>query len=310
MLIILEGTDCAGKTTLADALEEQAHRLDVTVTRLRAGPPTPGTHPLAEYELGLRPYRDEILTPDRLILIDRWHLGELVYGPMLRGVSRLSAAQFEHLERFMDALGAIRVVVFPPSERALRARISARGDDLVTVDQAIEALRHFHALAVIHRWRQLVSPPDEEQLGNLLLSAAVARKTAARLAPFPGYVGSLTPLVLLVGDEPNGHVAGSVPNPAFMPWQYNSGHFLLDTIMATPALQPHVQPYGLANANDGTNVHELWDVLGRPRVVALGARAKAKLDELDVPATRVKHPQWVRRFGYRDQHLYGYSLAT
>jgi hypothetical protein len=309
VIIILEGTDCAGKTTLAGQLAALATDQGMTVTRLGAGQPHPGVNPLAEYEVALRPYRSAALAADQLVLIDRWHLGELVYGPLLRGGSRLSPAMFEHVERYLDALGAVRLLVTPRSQRELEQRFAQRGDAVVKLDEAITAWRGFLQLAVRYHWVHVFSPLDTSEALGVLVSASLAQVRAAHLKLHPGYVGSTTPLLLLVGDVPYGYIAGTEPNPAFLPWGYNSAHFLLDTILSTPELDMHTRPWGLANANDGTDVPALWAVLGRPEVVALGRHAEAMISSLGVPHRYVKHPQWVRRFGYHDQLSYGYSLA-
>jgi thymidylate kinase len=309
VLIIVEGTDLAGKSSLVRDLTRRAMNLNVRVTAIHAGPPGLFVDPLDEYELALLPLRNAALDPGQLVLIDRWHLGELVYGPLLRGHSRLSAAQFEHIERFLDALGAVRIIIEPEGEDALRARYAARGDELLTLDQVLEVRRWFHQAAATYHWRLVTSPASDRVLTDLLVWAEVACVRVQCLLPFPGYVGSSTPILLLVGDEPNGHVPGTQPNPAFLPIGKNSGHYLIDSLLlGSNSIMRSSGQWGLANANDGTDVWALWDLLARPRVVALGNRCYATLSELKIPATPARHPQWVRRFQHARQAAYGHEL--
>lgn len=75
--VVLEGCDGTGKTTLARALES-AHAFTVIHS-----PRTPDHVGLAAR------YRDILRLPGRLAL-DRAFVSELVYGPLLRGRSRLT----------------------------------------------------------------------------------------------------------------------------------------------------------------------------------------------------------------------------
>lgn len=293
MLIILEGTDLAGKTTLAQHLTELASDLGHVVVNLHAGPLEGDA--LETYELSL--HRDlrghagrDPLDPNILVIIDRWHLGEMIYGPLLRGGAKLGAHQFTHVERFLDALGAVRVVVDADWDEIQR-RYAERGDALLTLTQITEVKAWYISKARQCRWRTVHSPFTHENVVELLMWATVENDRAQRTRSFPGYVGTSWPLLLLVGDEPNGHVAGTQPNPAFLPVYRNSGHILLEALHASG-----ISSWGLANSADGTDLDALWRALGRPRVIALGRRADKCLKALSIPSVYVPHPAWVRRF--------------
>lgn len=306
MLIILEGSDCAGKTSLARQLSDAAFNQGINTILMSAGPPEPGLSALDEYELLLRPVREHAIDPRHLIILDRWHLGELVYGPLLRGESRLSAAQFEHVERFLDAMGAVRVIVHPLNEDVLRTRFTARGDDLLSEEQVVTVWRWYLNAAQTYRWRQVHSPVPHKTVLDLLMWANVDCLRAQRLADFPAYVGSCYPNVLVVGDEPNGWLIGTDPNPALMPYHRNSAHYLISAMLESVTTKLE---YGLANANDGTDIEALWQALDRPRVVALGKRCQRTLDVSEVPYQALPHPQWVKRFRYADRLAYGHAVV-
>lgn len=306
MLIILEGSDCAGKTSLAHQLSDAAFNQGINTTLMSAGPPEPGLAALDEYELLLRPLREHAVDPRHLVILDRWHLGELVYGPLLRGESRLSAVQFEHVERFLDAMGAIRVIVHPASENVLRARFAKRGDDLLSEEQVVAVWRWYLNAAQVYNWRQVHSPVTHVEVLDLLMWAAIGCTRAHSTIDFPSYVGSPQPTVLVLGDEPNGWRIGENPNPALMPYRRNSAHYLISAMLAN---MPNRLGYGLANANDGTDVEALWQALGRPRVAALGKRCQRTLDASQVPYQAFPHPQWVKRFRYTDQLVYGHAVV-
>jgi thymidylate kinase len=128
MIILLEGPDCAGKSTLRDELirvyAEEGRGGSAVWNR---GPFTAEHGPWEEYAQDLL-----ALTPnqDWLVVMDRWHLGELVYGPILRGASKLSLAQARWLDGLLRDRGALYVHAHAPSP-VLMKRLAERGDDLI-----------------------------------------------------------------------------------------------------------------------------------------------------------------------------------
>jgi thymidylate kinase len=83
-VIVLEGCDGAGKTTVADALVS-AH----AYTSIHCGRTPDDTDLVSRY-------REILARPGRLVL-DRSFLSELVYGPLYHGQSRLSIADATNL---------------------------------------------------------------------------------------------------------------------------------------------------------------------------------------------------------------------
>lgn len=113
MIVIFEGPDGSGKTTLA---REVADKTGATYIHAQA----PERHPLVEYTAPLDPNEDYVL--------DRWHWGEMVYGPLFRGESGLTTEQFWAVEQYLDDLGAVVVLCNGPASD-LASRIRERGTD-------------------------------------------------------------------------------------------------------------------------------------------------------------------------------------
>jgi hypothetical protein len=61
---------------------------------------------------------------------------------------------------------------------------------------------------------------------------------------------------------------------------------------------------GIVNANDVDDVTEVWEAVGRPRVVALGVAAAGTLRTRGISFTRVPHPQYWRRFRHHEPEVY------
>lgn len=117
-IIILEGIDGSGKSTLAHALFNAA---PIPTALLHRGP-LEGT---VEDEL-IAPLRD--VKDDTLMIADRWHVGEMIYGPIYRGGSEVMGDNNAEIERILDEKRAVRIVVAPPLD-VVRRRLLVRGED-------------------------------------------------------------------------------------------------------------------------------------------------------------------------------------
>lgn len=296
MLIVLEGADGAGKTTLAREIVAQLPGSRV----LHAGPLPKSIHPLTMYEGALRSYRPG---GDDHIICDRWHLGEAVYPQVLRRSTRWNDAVERHLRLFMRARGAYVVLLDPPTSE-LKTRLETRGDDLVSTDMLDAIAFGFIRLAergnVDDVVTQFVTPR------RIINNALAAERAAKALRPFETYVGPPRPLTLLFGEKRG--VGGKFTHqrmPSFMPYPGTSGHYLLSHMRDTVTV-------GLANACDADDPRELWKALGEPQVVALGRCAHDELTHLGVQHGAVPHPQFVRRFHHRHGDEYAqliYAVA-
>lgn len=296
MLLILEGPDCVGKSTLAVRLTKDLERGtgDHTSVELKhKGPPV--LHPLDEYVVPLldyRPFRGQH------VICDRWHWGEYVYPQVFKRATRHDDAVRYYTELFLLSRGAHVVHVTGPECRTRRC-IEHRGDDLVNV----ESVETMHLLFDDCERTSLNSfvrvdghAVYDDALGyvDIISTAATVGRRASALGPFTTYVGPVKPDLLLLGD-----VRGkSMPDysdlrPAFMPYPATSGHYLLTQLTRYLSVE-QLGRIGLANACDVDDPEQLWHALGRPYTVTLGRHAnKATGSWVD---HSVHHPQFVRRF--------------
>lgn len=315
--IAVEGMDGAGKSTLADALEAEVLRREpsATVIRLHRSRPVPPTRRqvLDDYVLSLE--REEPRDAGHWRIADRWHCGEAVYAGVKRpetdsnGFGLLGRSGWRWTEMFLRSRGAHLVWIKVSLELA-RRRIGVRGDDYV-LDHELEALHAGYQRVMLDsvvttslvRGDELDTRRLAEDLVNFTTSVD---RRSAHLRPFPEYVGSPGPRVLLVGDELNlNQLEASETALPFMPVNGNSGTWLLDAL--PEGFWPLV---GLVNGNHpGLDLAALHEALGRPSVVALGRNAGSACDAAGVRAATVPHPQWARRFKHGDQAGYGRSIV-
>lgn len=132
--IVIEGPDGAGKTMLARALCEVRGK----AYHHEGPPPNPGA---------LEHYRS-LLERSTPTVFDRLHLGELVYGPLLRGASQLNLADALELNYKADL-----IICLPPWETCLINTAHRK--------ELIESPFVMHIAYVI--WERLADQPDIAQ---------------------------------------------------------------------------------------------------------------------------------------------------
>lgn len=300
MIIVLEGPDCAGKSTTAQWLKKTQYP-DAII--LKQGPPSGDI--LERY---LKPLEDlltgDIVGPPRIVIFDRWHVGELIYGPLLRNKSLLTPQQADYIDMVMQSFGAWFFHVTAPIN-VLGKRYDERSDDLIRRDQLLRIQMDYmtHLRPRTH-WVMSVPSIDKDVWPKTKLIPT---------SPMAGqYVGPTNPKVLLLGDERNDD-RFIFP---FVPTRASSGHWLMGALHSGDVNHMEV---GLLNANE-VAAHVLyaqWLALGEPPVIPLGRKAQATWriacgyapqTDWDEKSFYLNHPQFERRFHYTSMARYGEAI--
>lgn len=311
-LVILEGLDCAGKTTLAGRIIDRlrTEEPDAAVGYRHAGPPE--HHPLDEYVEPLLSYRPGT---GQHVVCDRWHLGESVYPTLLGRHTDLTEDVRAYVELFLRARGAI-LVYCEASYDYLRDCGVSRGDAQDELARIFDTQQLFRRRLTESNVPVMIvgatADEDVELAVSQVLSVARQREQSALpVAPFTTYVGDPRPLLLLVGDRrgtPTHDLDEFDDWPAFVPYASTSGSYLLTTLTSTQLRVPEhgvqLRDVALVNANDVDDVRDVWDAVGRPLVAGLGVNAGAALRRANVPYRSVPHPQYWRRFRHNDRVEY------
>ena len=141
-LVIVEGVDGSGKSTFIQQLSQLFP--DGTQNK-HCGPLR--QHPLNEYVMSLAGYRPH----SDWILCDRWQVGEMVYGPLYRGTSKVTPAMDTYIEMFLRSRGAYRLMMNTPFSIVQR-RLEERGEDFLQPQHIRLVLDYYTDYAEQHGW--------------------------------------------------------------------------------------------------------------------------------------------------------------
>ena len=322
MFIVIEGTDASGKSSLIEAVRaELAERFpDSALSEFHKGKPGEETRRwvLNDYVTSI-----EKRNWFRSIgLSDRWHWGEVTYAPKYRpqtnndGYGLLGKAGWRWVELFLMSRGVAQFWLYQPLE-VIQARLAARGDEFVKVEDLEEILGYYNTAAENSVLADRLTPPADsiDKVPNLakyiVEVAGQIEEISNHLELYPYYIGNPKPKVLLVGDVRNiTKRHGEETTLPFMPVDGNSGEYLLS------ALPDELwRECGIININDPDvklSFNALWTQLGFPKIAVLGRLAEKTLASIPVHEdyyTVLPHPQYVRRFFNKTKDEYGQAIA-
>lgn len=120
MIIIIEGPDGAGKTTLANKLQKQTGYM--LLHRSQPKSEEEKAKMMAEYM--------DVLKSGKNCIMDRCWYSEMVYGPVMRDAAVISYPQMYALERQLARAGGL-VIHCTGSLQTLWKRCLTRGEDYI-----------------------------------------------------------------------------------------------------------------------------------------------------------------------------------
>jgi hypothetical protein len=254
---------------------------------------------------------------ENLGIADRWHWGEITYAPLKRPhtckdeYGLLGVAGWRFIELTLLSRGVTQFVVKQPIE-TLIDRVSKRGDDFVNIDE-LTRISELYDFGIANSARVEILTPDADSVEEIptlckrILSISKTRhQETENLSQFKEYIGAPRPKALLVGDRRNNQF--DTPVLPFYPINGNSGDYLLSCLPA-----PFWKSVGVVNGTEscGPRLKLLWEVLKKPRIVALGRMADKAIRTSGIPIemiNTVPHPQYVRRFHHHDRYEYGLAI--
>jgi thymidylate kinase len=323
LLCLLEGVDGGSKTTTANAIRD--YWPDVGSPRdfqlIHTGPPEPpGRCVYQEYESQLDSQAERVMSDSHLTVLDRWHLGDRIYGPRYRGFARYTEGGLLHTEMALSSFGAVKVICSPSLE-VVQERVKNRGDDYIDISDLprihAEYLEHAHqyGYTIITGQESQQRPPKSvaDTISSLLATARSNARRARELAKHSAgtYTGALYPDCIIAGDELGGTPDSRVGDRAFnRPFTPASPKTSAEWLMSALYKTGFYNTIGMVNVNHpGVDVALIAKVTA-PQAgwVALGAKASKTLDSHKIWHNTVPHPAWAKRFKSAELNDYAEKL--
>ncbi len=211
MWCVLEGSDGAGKTTIANEIHRQLLSEGHNVKLTHLGPPaSPDT--VLEENIGA-PYSEYLPGTGHDMVSDRWSWGNPVYGPIYRpdtdknGYGDLGLGGLRYTELFGLSRGVLMVLVDVEPDIA-RERLGSRGDDYID----LKDLERIHAgytkqlsesalTASVIPSRKVEMSDVPLVATELITRARTMESSAEHLALWPGYIGPVRPKHLALANR-------------------------------------------------------------------------------------------------------------
>lgn len=294
-VIILEGPDGTGKTTLAKQIAA-----NFGYEYVHNGEPK-SEDMLKEYATQLY---DAINDEDEDYVFDRLHIGERIYGPLLRQRDRLSHQGEILMNRLIKANNVSLVFCFPTYEVAYANWKQRHATELVKDHEQYEKIYEEYKQRANSKGYAFSYTYDYKKI-DLDLAVQTLHEWRRTLPTLPaGVIGDPRSRYLFVGDIAN---QTHLDLPFFATTA--SSEYLNECLSDAGFAEEQI---ALTNAKYlseiNRNLREIWEAMGKPRVCALGSKAWHALTVQKVPCVKVHHPAFWKRFHAAERHTYIQAL--
>lgn len=310
MLVILEGPDATGKTTLAESIS-RAYNCEIR----KCGPPLT-ERPFYEYQTQLH------ACARARVVYDRFFHGESVYGPIFREHGLTPVEQF-YLELEATWLNAVVIWCTAPRQVVVD-RIEARENQSFFDKQLLmrfdEVNAGYKRVIAACRMKQLHYDSSKVRPQDVIDTLAMLDSTQPAIE-FRYGIGNWRARTAIVGDRfsryqvmPRGGSREWLNPPCchYRPFiKTASSNYLwkaiLDTqiqaddIYVTNSVKDQLAPSASLNVLER-------ELTGFSNVVALGQHASSRLADIEIEHRTLKHPQFWKRFHFHERARYAALL--
>lgn len=292
-MIILEGPDCAGKTTLAEAVLRDYWGIS------RHQGPFHGSEPVMNQVV------DAVLRGGSAVRVfDRLYHGERVYGPIYRGEDRLGAAHQRMLDRFMLTRDAVLVKCIAPwsvmkdlwLKRADDERFASDG-----VDKYVKVWTEYGHLTTFLptiNWDFTKDNPRE------LIGRIHEAKRGYNAQAIQTGVGSWRPGIstLIVGEAPGKWLMDKYKVPLTFIAPNGNGPWFAEKLKRWGIDERELFWVNAKTVDGKTQDAGFLDDLQPKRIIALGERAKLWAQLNGEQPEAYPHPAYWKRFHHNEPY--------
>ena len=297
-IIIVEGPDGAGKSTLIRALHQR-----FPAAHLIHHGPLPGLTEIAPI------YHDAITANAGLTIIDRAWVSEMIYGAVCRdGQDRVGLAYRRMLERVALGRGVLEILCLPSMRTCERVFLARQDDEYPT---SVEQLRHVYSHYQVYaatraRLPRVTYNYTTSSTEDLIHTVGLSIGWPVNLGPGSG--AFIPGNLLLVGDRLS-EADGTTSYP-FVSY-HKQGCSVWVTIQVAAAGIKERDLYWInARTVDNQKTSKApWLAALQPRcIIAMGDLAQGWARDTGYRVIKVPHPAYWRRFHHAETYALGTAL--
>ncbi len=157
-VIIVEGIDGSGKSTFIEKIDKAITNSQEWYGKKWSKVFYHKSAPIASAEVE---YMNPLtrLRANEFMVADRWHVGEMIYGPIYRGSSIVTPQIENDIEKQLDKMEAVKIMLLPPLS-VVKKRLAARGDDFLQSEHIDEVYDFYNLYSakwgyMVLRWEDL-----------------------------------------------------------------------------------------------------------------------------------------------------------
>lgn len=288
-VIILEGENKTGKTTLAK--EFQSHGFDYIKCSQPKG------DPYIEYMNILKKIKKDTV-------IDRFAYGELVYGPLYRGESKLSNEQLRNIEMKVMALGGV-LIYCTDNPKNIEKRFKQENEEFADVKKIKKTISLYNKIfdkVLLKKYKHIMMSEYDILTNSKIWS--ILHNIKQSWSKINNVIGNTyNPKLILVGDKRN-IKANFEYNKIGQPFDFGkSSQFLFEAIERAGIPLKDIM---ILNS-DNKDLH-LLRLYTEATIVSLGAKANEKLNKLRIKNVKINHPSHESRFNHNNLNQYAKKL--
>jgi len=299
MIIILEGSDKTGKSTLAKYIRAKYDFDYIKCSR-------PKGDPYIEYMEILQ----KIATTGGNWVIDRFLIGESVYGPIYRGESKLDDVKIRNIELKALSLNPLLIYCYDDVKN-IKKRFKELKEDFAKtkdIEKILELYEEQVEKSILPcTFHHMMTPLDLIKTKRIDF---IIEKLMDRGVYFNTVTGNTkNPAVIFVGESRNENQKKEYKKVG-QPFDFGpASKYLFKKIKETGN---YIHKILIINSDseEFKVVIERFDnpnEIKRPKIIALGKKANNMLNILNIKHDLLPHPQYMNRF-YPNDDVYSFLL--